>query len=156
MAWSNSKVFVTTFDGLAGTRNMNLTSDTLTVALYDNDITPSNSVTAANTAYNAGQWTASGNEVTDASGWAAGGRNLASITFAASSTTYTLDAADLASANSTTTLANVYGCLVYSNTAASPADQGISYNYFGGVQSVTSGTFTIVWNASGIMSISVA
>jgi hypothetical protein len=31
------------------------------------------------------------------------------------------------------------------------ADQGVCYLYFGGAQSVTSGTFTIQWNASGIM-----
>jgi hypothetical protein len=29
----------------------------------------------------------------------------------------------------------------------------VCYNYFGGVNSVTDGTFTIVWNASGIFTI---
>ena len=33
------------------------------------------------------------------------------------------------------------------------ADQGICYNYFGGANSVTLGTFTIVWNASGIFAL---
>ncbi len=32
-------------------------------------------------------------------------------------------------------------------------DQGVCYNYFGGAQSVTAGTFTIVWNANGIFRI---
>lgn len=156
MAWSNSKVFVRTFDGLAGTRNMNLTGDTPKVALYDNDITPDNTVSAANSAFNAGQWATTGNEVIDASGWPTGGRVLVSHTFSAASTTYTYDAADTASANATTTLSANFGCLVYDDTATTVADQGICYNYFGGSQSVTSGTYTVVWNASGIFSISVA
>jgi hypothetical protein len=55
------------------------------------------------------------------------------------------------SANATTTLASVYGTLVYDDTITTPvADPGLSYNYFGGTNSVTSGTFTVVWNASGI------
>ena len=34
------------------------------------------------------------------------------------------------------------------NTVASPvAKQGLAFHYFGGVQGVTAGTFTIVWNA---------
>ena len=54
----------------------------------------------------------------------------------------------------TTTLTNAYGCLVYSDTRTTPvADQGICFNYFGGANSVTSGTFTIVWNASGILAL---
>ena len=52
---------------------------------------------------------------------------------------------------STTTLTAVFGCLVYDDTLTTPvADPGLSYNYFGGTNSVTSGTFTVVWNASGI------
>ena len=44
-----------------------------------------------------------------------------------------------------------FGCLVYDDTLATPVvDQGVSYHYFGGSQSVTAGTFTIVWNTSGI------
>jgi len=30
------------------------------------------------------------------------------------------------------------------------AKQGVCYNYFGGAQSVTAGTFTIVWNVNGV------
>lgn len=154
MAWSASAVFVHTFDGLGGTRNMNISGDTPKVSLHNNTITPDKTVTAANSAFNAGVWTTT-NEVTDASGWPSGGRPLASITYSASSSTFTYDAADTASANSTTTLASVYGCLVYDDTATTVADQGMSYNYFGGAQSVTSGLFTIVWNASGIFTIAV-
>ena len=50
------------------------------------------------------------------------------------------------------TLANVYGCLCYDDsiTAGTVADQGVCYNYFGGVNQVTAGTFTIIWSANGI------
>jgi hypothetical protein len=87
--------------------------------------------------------------VFDASGWPAVGRNLVA-TSGFSSNVYTFDSADTVSANNTTTLTNAYGCLVYDDTTG---DQGICFNYFGGANSVTSGTFTIVWNASGIFAI---
>ena len=56
------------------------------------------------------------------------------------------------SANDVTTLAATSGCLLYDDTIAAPvADQGISFHYFGGSQTVTLGRFTIVWNGSGIL-----
>jgi hypothetical protein len=155
MAWSASKIFTSMItDALNNTAALDFNTDTLTVGLFDNSITPDQTVTSANSAKGAGVW-ASGT-VSDASGWPAAGRDLASITSTFSSATYTLDAADTTSANSSTTLSSTYGCLVYENTLTTPvADQGICYNYFGGAQSVTSGTFTIVWNASGILTIAV-
>jgi hypothetical protein len=120
--------------------------------MFDNSITPSQTVASASTAYGAGVWASGG--VLDASGWPAVGRDLASITSVFSSNVYTYDAADTASANSTTTLSGTFGCLVYDDTLASPvADQGLCFNYFGGTQSVTSGLFIIVWNASGIFAL---
>jgi hypothetical protein len=155
MAWSNSKIFMALFeDTLENTTAMDLNADTFKAALYDNDITPDQTVSAANTAYNAGQWTASGNEVTDGTKWDTAGEPLTSVTSAFSSNVYTFDAANTPQSGASCTLANVYGCLVYDDTIASPvADQGVSFHYFGGAQSVTGGTFTIVWNASGIFTI---
>lgn len=155
MAWSASGVFaqyvlaahnrVAAFD---------FDTDTLKVALYNNSITPDRTVSAANSAYNAGQW-ANTNEVTSAGQWAAAGVALSSPTVTTTGSTITLDAADTSS-GATATLTNVYGCLVYDDTLASPvADQGVSFHYFGGAQSVTSGTFTVVWNTSGIISAAV-
>ena len=154
MAWSASKIFLALAeDTLENTTEMDLNSDTFKAALYDNDITPDQTVTSANTAYNAGQWTASGNEVSESGQWAAGGVALASVTSTRTSNVYTFDAADTAS-GSAADLANVFGCLVYDDTIASPvADQGVCYNYFGGSNSVVNGTFTIVWNASGILAL---
>lgn len=157
MAWSNSKIFAAFVkDALDRTNNHDIDTNTIKAALYNNTPTPDNTVTAANSAYAAGQWI-TGNEVSHASHWAVGGQAITSLTVAAASTTVTFDGADTPSIDSATTLANVYGVLVYNDTLASPvADPGICYNYFGGVQSITSGSFTVVWNAAGICAISVA
>lgn len=155
MAWSASKIFMAFIeDVFENTTAMDLNSDTIKVALYDNDITPDQTVTSANTAYNAGQWVASGNEVSDGAEWPSTGQALGSITSGFSSNVYTFDAADEVSTGTSATLANVYGCLVYDDTITTPvADQGICYLYFGGVNSVTDGTFTVVFHSSGIFTI---
>jgi hypothetical protein len=154
MAWSNSKIFSSFItDVLNNTTEMDLNSDTLKAALYNNTTAPDQTVTSANTAYNVGQWTST-NEVSDGTNWDAGGEPLTSVSSDFSSNVYTLDATNTPQGGASTTLANVYGCLVLDDTIATPvAKQGICYNYFGGVQSVTAGTFTIVWNGSGIMAL---
>src|SRR3990167_5057485 len=157
MAWSTSKVFVAYLtDIVNNTTSMDLNTDaSLKVALYDNDITQSATVTSANSAYNVDQWVTTGNEVSDGAEWAVGGVALASVTSTSSSNVYTFDAANTASGSSAT-LAAVFGCLVYDDTIATPvADQGICFNYFGGSNSVTDGTFTVIWNASGIFTLTV-
>jgi hypothetical protein len=155
VAWSNSKIFMAFIeDVFENTTAMDLNSDTFKAALYDNDITPSQTAASASTAFNAGQWATSGNEVADGAEWATGGVALSSIASGFSSNVYTFDAADTVSTGSSATLANVYGCLVYDDTITTPvADQGVCYNYFGGANSVTDGTFTIAWSASGIFAI---
>ncbi|PWK81725.1 hypothetical protein C8D88_116137 [Lentzea atacamensis] len=152
MAWSNSKIFRQFLaDAFLNVAAFDLDSDTFKVALYDNDITPDNDVSAANSAYNAGQWTSTNNEVFEAGQWAQGGVALTSPTINVGTADVVFwDASDTAS-GSAADLANVYGCLVYDDTLATPvADQGICYNYFGGANSVVNGTFTVVWNANGI------
>lgn len=153
MAWSASKIFsALVTDALNSTATTNIDADTIKVALFDNTITPSQTVASASTAYGAGVWASGG--VSDASGWPAAGRSLASISSSFASNVFTYDAADTVSANSSTTLTNAYGCLIYNDTLAAPvADQGLCFNYFGGANSVTSGTFTVVWNASGIFAL---
>lgn len=154
MAWSNSKIFSAYITDIANnTTAMDLNTDaTLGVSLFDNTITPDQTVASASSAYATGVWASGG--VSDATGWPAAGRPLASVTSAFSSNVYKFDAADTVSANSTTTLTNAYGCLVYDDTITTPvADQGICFNYFGGANSVTNGQFTVVWNASGIFAL---
>jgi hypothetical protein len=136
-----------------------LGADTVKVALFNNTTTPDKDAALTSTGFNTGQWTTS-NEVTDATNWVSGGRTLASKTLTNPSTgVFMFDAADLAGGGNVT-LSNVYGCLVYDDTVTSGtggvADQGICYNSFGGsAQSVSAGTFTIVWSANGVLRITV-
>jgi hypothetical protein len=154
MTWSNSKIFrewmITAYQA-AGTGFTGLDSDTVKAALYNNSITPDQDAAVASTGYNTGAW-ANTNEVTDVTNWVAGGRALAGKTFTApAAATMRFDATDLAGGGNVT-LTATHGCLVYDDTitAGTVADQGVSYNYFGGAQSVTAGTFTIIWHANGI------
>lgn len=153
MAWSASKVFTAAVEDMfENTAAMDLNSDTFKAALFDNSITPSQTVTAANSAYGAGVWASGG--VADAVSWPAAGVALGSVASSFTSTTYTFDAADTTSNDSTTDLANVYGTLVYDDTLASPvADQGLVYIYLGGANSVVNGVFTIVWHSSGLITL---
>lgn len=137
-----------------------LGADTVKVALYNNTTTPDKDAALTATGYNSAgsQWVVA-NEVTDATNWVAGGRTLASKTLTTPSTgVFMFDAADLAGGGNVT-LSAVFGCLVYDDTITAGtggiAKQGVCYNYFGGSQSVTAGTFTIVWNANGIYRITV-
>jgi len=154
MAFTASAIFrewpIQTFQ-VSGTGYTGLDSDTVNVALYNNTGTPNKDEALATAGYNLGPWVTA-NEVTDATNWVAGGRPLASKTFTSPATGIAMfDAADLAGGGNVT-LAGVMGCLVYDNsiTAGSVAKQGVCYNYFGGAQSVTAGTFTIVWNVNGV------
>lgn len=155
-SWSASKIFSAFItDALNGTAAFDLNSDTLEAALFDNSITPSQTVAAASGAYGAGVWASGGVVDTGTSapaGWPALGRPLASVTSTFASNVYSLDAADTVSANVVTTLTNVFGILVYDHTLAAPvADQAISFHYLGGAQTVTLGTFTVVWNATTLI-----
>lgn len=149
MAWSASEWFMAWLeDVVENTTAMDTNSDTFKLALYDNDITPDQTVSSANSAYNAGQWTASGNEVSDGTEWDAAGEPLTNVTSTRSTNVWSFDADNTPSGGSSATLANVFGGLCYDDTIAAPvADQGLFYSYFGGTNSVTDGTFTVVWPA---------
>lgn len=160
MAWTASAIFremVThSFDR---TEVFDLDTDAFKVALFNNSITPDKD--AANTGYNeaSGVWLVA-NEVVDSSGggtdWPAGGRPLVTpdITNPASGVIM-FDAPDTASAGATTDITGAHGALVYDDTLTTPDDPGVSYNYFGGAQGVTNGTFTVIWHANGIWRITV-
>lgn len=152
MAWSNSKIFCAfPTDAFNNTAALDLNSDTIRAALYGTTPTPDQTVAAASTAYNTGQWVTA-NELT-ATGWTAAGLTLASIASGFSSNVFTFDAADRAGGASDTITA-AFGTLVYDDTLTTPvADQGVCFNYFGGSNSVTSGTFTIIWNSSGVLAL---
>lgn len=135
------------------TSAIDLDVDTIKVALYGNTGTPNQDDTAAHAAYNGsgGPWVTA-NEITDTN-WAAGGRTLASQAVSnPGAGLVMLDAADTAGAGNVT-VANVYGVLVYDHTVATPvADLGLSFHAFGTQPAgVTAGTFTVVWDANGLI-----
>ena len=156
MAWAESRVFREWVRGpmmqASGTGYTGLDSDTVKAALFNNTVAPDPDAAVAATGYNTGTWTTA-REVSGGSNWAAGGRALTGKTFAVPAAgTAAFDAADL-SAGGTVTLTDAYGCLVYDDsvTGGTVADQGVAYLYFGGAQSVVSGSFTVVWGDSGLV-----
>lgn len=152
MAWTNSKVFRQYLaDSLNRTAAFDLNADSFKCALYTNAVTPDNDVTAANSAYNVGQW-ATANEQFESGQWAQAGVTLTSVVVdVATADVVFFDAADTAS-GSAADLTNVFGDFIYDDTLTTPvADQGVCYNYFGGANSVVNGTFTVVHSVNGIM-----
>ncbi len=162
MAWSESRIFRSFIaDALGNTAPFALgaAGDALKVALFNNTITPDRDVASALAKYAAGQYVPGGEVINTAGGasqWDAGGKLLSTVTLTAlAGGVVMLDAADTAS-GSATTLTDVYGGLVYDDQLTAPvADQALSYNFFGGAQSVTNGTFTVVWAANGILRLTV-
>lgn len=158
MAFTASGVFrewLSMINQVSATSYTGLDSDAVKAALYNNTGTPDKDAAVASTGYNTGAWI-TGNEQTSGN-WVAGGVALSTKTLTTPSTgVFQFDAADVAPGG-TSTLSGVMGCLVYDDaiTAGTVAKQGVCFNYFGGAQSVTSGTFTIVWNANGIFRITV-
>lgn len=156
MAWTASGAFRQTFaDAVNNVIVLDLGLETHKVALYDNDITPDFDASAANTAYDAGQWTSSGNEISG-TGYSAGGTALTTTAVTTVAGGIVMwDAADTAWSSST--FSNAYGAFIYADAMTSPvANQGICAVYFGGAYQVTSGTFTIQWHANGILRLDVA
>lgn len=151
MAWSNSKAFAAMITSVMNRANgvIDCDADTFKNALFDNSITPDRTVAVASTAYAAGVWASGG--VSDASGWPAVGRNLTGVTSSDSAGTYTFTASTTSSANSTTTLAAFYGCLIYDDTAATTVDQGYCFLYLGGANQVTNGSASVAYSGSGIV-----
>lgn len=160
MAWASSAIFQAAMGNpiLQHVNPGSLTSptgytdlvatDVINVALYNNTGTPDKTAAVTLTGYGAAtsQWVTA-NEVTDPN-WPAGGLALGTKAFSldTGSSSWCFRGASVAN-SSTATLLNVYGCLVYDNsiTAGTVSKQGLCYNYFGGVQSVTGGTFTVAW-----------
>ena len=163
MAWSASAIFQQAMlnpiarsvnAGTAPTGFTSLTAtDVVNVALFNNTTTPDKTVAVGSTGYNTGVWVIA-NEVIDTlnTNWIAGGRPLGSRSFAidTGSSSVCYIAANTAGAGNVT-ITNAYGCLVNDSTitAGTVAKQGICYNYFGGSQNVTNGTFTVIWATVG-------
>lgn len=132
----------------------NLEADALKVALFGNSVTPDKGAAVASTAYNTGTWLTA-NEITDATNWAAGGRALSGGAISAITNGGKFDATDTASGGVCTFANPAYGVLVYDSTISggTVANQGVCFNAFGGPAQVTAGSFTVVWNANGLFTL---
>ena len=115
---------------------VDLEGDTIIVALYDN----SHAFTATDTDYT------TTNELATTGGYTQGDKELASKAVTEAATTK-WDAADTAWTAATFT---AYHAVIYDETAG---DDLICSIDFGGAQSVSSGTFTIEWNANGLITL---
>ena len=126
-------------------------TDTVNVALYGTTpVTATASTdTLAHNAYNGtgGQWVTA-NEVSG-TGYTATGVAVTPKTETFSSNVLTFTSSG--TPQWTTASFTAFGALVYDNTVTNK--YAYCWNYFGGSQTVTSGTFTINWNASGIFAI---
>jgi len=120
-----------------GSVNLASGGDTITVALYDNV----HAFSAGDTVYT------STNELPTATGYTQPGQTLAGQTISLATNTATFDATDISWTSATFTTAHA---VIYDTTNTSSLMHSID---FGGDQSVTAGTFTIVWNAAGISTI---
>lgn len=113
---------------------VDLEADTINVSLYDN----SHAFTATDTDYT------TTNELATAGGYTQGGQALAGKSVTEAATT-TWDATDISWTSATFT---AYHAVIYDSTAGNDLICSID---FGGAQTVTAGTFTIQWHASGII-----
>ena len=120
-------------------KEVDLEADTIKVILLNN----SHSFTATHNTYSQ----VSANELSTAGGYTAGGATLASKAVTQGATT-SWDAADASWTSATFT---AYHAVIYDDTHAT--DDLICSIDFGGAQTVASGTFTIQWNASGIITL---
>lgn len=90
------------------------------------------------------------NEVTG-TGYTAGGATLASKTLTASGDNFVFDAADVTWTTATIT---ARGAVLYKSVGTAATDPIIALFDFGSDITSTAGTFTLQWNASGILSFS--
>lgn len=135
----------------APTTFTSLTADAVKVAVFNNTTTPDRTAVVASTGFNTGQWTTT-NEVTG-TGWASGGVAVGTtktwtVDSGSSSLCYQVTAPTAGQTSTAgVTLAGFFGAFVYDSTitGGTVSAQGICYNYFGGTQTITAGTFTILW-----------
>ena len=160
MAWSASAIFQQAMlNPISGQANAvakpagftSLTADAVKVAVYGGSATPDKTAAVGSTGYNTGQWV-TGNEITG-TGWAAGGIAVGTtktwtVDSGSSSLCYQVTAPSAGQTSATgVTLANFYGLLVYDSSISggTVANQGLCFNYFGGVQNIVAGAFTVLW-----------
>jgi len=126
---------------LSGEVDLASGGDTIKVALLDN----SHGFTATDDSWS----DVSANELAASGNYSTGGATLAGQAVSEDSTVGKWDATDTTWSSATFT---AYHAVIYDDTTTSPtADQLICSIDFGGAETVASGTFTIEWDATGII-----
>jgi hypothetical protein len=151
MAWTDSRVFRSyVADKIQETVNLPF-SDTWKEALFNNTVVPDKDATSANSRYGTPATFTTGNEITDATNWPAGGKTITGLATSTPATgVVMIDCNDIASGGNVT-LTGFFGALHYDDTVTTPvADQAMCFNYFGGTQTVTANPFTSVIDANGL------
>ncbi len=119
-------------------KEVDLEADVIKVALFNN----SHTFTATNTDYS----DVSANELASGNGYTTGGETLAGKAVTEATTTK-WDATDEAWTTATFT---AYHAVIYDTSVTNDLIASID---FGGAKAVSSGTFTIQWSASGIITL---
>lgn len=128
----------------SGDAPIDFLSDTIKCALCTASYTPNQTTH---------EWFSDITNEVSGTGYTAGGATLGSKTLSASSLVTTLDAADPSWSSSTITARYA---VFYKDTGTAGTSPLIAYADFGGNISSTNGTFTVVLNASGLATITVA
>lgn len=155
MGWSTSNMSGNGVSALIGGSfygtGQTFSGDTVNAALYGTTPTPNKDDTLAHNAYNGsgGQWVTA-NEITG-TGYTAGGAALGTKVNSEATGLVSVGAAN--TSWTTATFSGVFGDLVYDNTVTNK--YAYCWNYFGGTQSVTSGTFTIAWSSGNIFTVTI-
>jgi len=134
---------------MLGTRGLTTTTHVLKLALFTNAITPDPDASAANSAYNAGQYLTA-NEVYQAGQWAQGGVAISGLALSTGTRYVMLDATDPVSGTNAT-LSGARCGLVYDTQASPVTNQGLSLHNFGADTGITNGTYTAAISANGIL-----
>jgi hypothetical protein len=151
MAFGTSSKFMTLSMLKVASKTIKLGSggDTLKFLLFGNSVTPTNGVTTTpHASYKgSGSTWSTAHEVATGSGYTQGGKTVTQTL--AQSTTHvklTLTALSWTSASFT-----AYGGDLIDTTFTGTTPLILAYNSFGGAQTVTSGTFTVTFSATGVV-----
>jgi hypothetical protein len=129
-----------------GRATHNLETDTIRFALITNAVTPA--ATTADPRWGAGGGTNfDTNEVTAGGNYVAEGGDIAA-TYSQAAGTATFDGTDISIAQNASNPTNARWGIIYNDTAA--GNQCIAFLDLGSVIDLSTGSFTVTWNASGI------
>jgi hypothetical protein len=136
--------------GKLGLAVINLETDVLKLGLVTASVTPTAST--ADPCWGAGGTTnLSTYEVTPGGNYSAGGPTVTNNTFTESGGTATLDADNTSIAQSGSNPTNARWGILYSDTSTNK--DALAFVDLGGVTDLSSGGFSVTWNASGIMTL---